>query len=104
MSKVDRRSVLLGSLAGVTLGGPLGFFSGSLSQQGKVSNVVNVPIDPPNESYAQNGEDIVVARMLDLLGIPKPRYLDIGAHHPSINNNTYLLYKAGGRGVLVEPN
>lgn len=31
------------------------------------------------------------------------RYLDIGANHPVRINNTYLLYRAGWRGVSVEP-
>ena len=30
-------------------------------------------------------------------------YLDIGAHHPTQFSNTYLFYKRGFRGVLVEP-
>jgi FkbM family methyltransferase len=45
--------------------------------------------------------------MLDMLGefgIKKATYIDIGAHHPIFGNNTYLLYKKGGHGVLVEPN
>lgn len=37
-------------------------------------------------------------------GITKPLYVDIGAHHPIFANNTYLLYRQGGRGILVEPN
>lgn len=45
--------------------------------------------------------------MLDLLkkkGVKKPSYVDIGAHHPIFGNNTYLFYRAGGSGALVEPN
>ena len=29
-------------------------------------------------------------------------YIDVGCHHPLINNNTYLLYKNGWRGINVE--
>ncbi len=36
--------------------------------------------------------------------INRPTYLDIGAFLPDFGSNTYLLYLAGGRGVLVEPN
>lgn len=32
------------------------------------------------------------------------RYLDIGANHFCLYNNTYLFYKSGARGVLVEAN
>lgn len=55
-------------------------------------------------SYAQQGEDILLVDTFEHLGIANPTYIDIGAHHPVIDNNTYLLYLAGSRGVLVEPN
>lgn len=55
-------------------------------------------------SYAQQGEDVVLQAVLEHLGIPRPRYLDIGAFHPSIGSNTFLFYVKGSRGVLVEPN
>jgi FkbM family methyltransferase len=104
-SKVDRRSVLLGSLAGVTLAGPVGFMSGSLSQRGATSNAVAPFVaDGARTSYAQQGEDLVAKSIFASSGITKPSYIDIGAHHPTFNNNTYLFYRDGGRGVLVEPN
>jgi FkbM family methyltransferase len=37
------------------------------------------------------------------LDIHKPTYLDIGAHHPCFLSNTYLFYKEGSTGVLIEP-
>jgi len=55
-------------------------------------------------SYAQFGEDIVVASILWYLGIIKPVYLDIGAYAPVALSNTFYFYKRGGRGVCVEPN
>ena len=57
----------------------------------------------PLQSYSQSGEDIIARRVLLKLGIKKPTYLDIGANYPVALNNTYLLYKNGSRGVLVEP-
>jgi len=54
-------------------------------------------------SYAQCGEDHILAHILACLGILKPRYLDIGAHSPSYLSNTYHFYLRGSRGVLVEP-
>jgi FkbM family methyltransferase len=60
--------------------------------------------DGLNESFAQAGEDVVVAALFDALGIEKPSYLDIGAYLPIFANNTYLFHRKGGRGVLVEPN
>jgi len=55
-------------------------------------------------SYAQFGEDVTVAWILDQLHLPKATYLDLGAFLPIFANNTYLLYEKGSRGVLVEPN
>lgn len=54
-------------------------------------------------SYAQCGEDIIVNYLLELLNIPHPVYLDIGAHHPTYLSNTYFFYKKGCQGVCAEP-
>jgi hypothetical protein len=60
---------------------------------------------PPFISYAQYGEDVILRQIFDrLVGIPKPTYIDIGAHDPIVNNNSYLFYRGGSHGVLVEPN
>jgi FkbM family methyltransferase len=56
------------------------------------------------ETYAQCGEDRIVSSIFELLGIQKRDYLDVGAWEPIQNNNTYLLYRLGYRGLLVEPN
>jgi len=55
-------------------------------------------------SYAQWGEDILLKLYLDTLKEPQPQYIDIGAWDPVDGSNTYLFYRAGGHGVLVEPN
>lgn len=55
-------------------------------------------------SYSQNGEDIIIKNLFDyVLKVYNPTYLDIGANHPFINNNTYNFYKNGSTGVLIEP-
>ncbi len=54
-------------------------------------------------SFAQCGEDIIVDFVLKSIGITKPTYLDIGAHHPTHLSNTYYFYTKGNRGVCVEP-
>lgn len=54
-------------------------------------------------SYAQSGEDLLARRALISLGIPQPRYLDIGAHHPTELSNTALFNFLGSHGVNVEP-
>lgn len=56
------------------------------------------------ESFSSEKEDIFLLEEIN--GIHSNDifiYLDIGASHPWICNNTYLLYKNGYRGVLVEP-
>lgn len=55
-------------------------------------------------TYAQFGEDLIVLNIFSLLGVVKPSYLDIGAHHPIHVSNTALLYKRGSRGINVEAN
>jgi FkbM family methyltransferase len=67
-------------------------------------------VPPPQEiigveSFAQSGEDLVVAFTLGYLGIgPRITYLDVGANDPVKLNNTYFFYRKGHHGVLVEPN
>ncbi len=60
--------------------------------------------DHRQASYAQCGEDLILQFLLGILGIARPTYLDIGAHHPTRLSNTYLFYKNGSRGVCIEPN
>jgi hypothetical protein len=55
-------------------------------------------------SYSQAGEDAAVRFAAQYLKIPVVNYLDIGAYEPIQINNTYLFYRLGYRGVLVEPN
>lgn len=55
-------------------------------------------------TYSQHGEDMVILNIFAQLGIDKPSYLDLGAHHPSRISNTKLLYERGSRGVNIEAN
>jgi FkbM family methyltransferase len=55
-------------------------------------------------SFSQAGEDKIIHYLLSqYLKIEKPVYLDIGANHPILFNNTYLFYTRGGEGVCLEP-
>jgi len=52
------------------------------------------------ESYAQEGEDLIVAR---LVGDKRDGfYVDVGAHHPVGHSNTYRLYRRGWRGINID--
>ncbi len=55
-------------------------------------------------TYAQFGEDLIVLNIFKRLGIDKPSYLDVGAHHPLNVSNTALLYMRGSRGINVDAN
>jgi FkbM family methyltransferase len=56
-------------------------------------------------SFSGNGEDLIVIGWLRHYGcdLSRIRYLDVGANHPIFLSNTFLLYQAGARGVLIEP-
>lgn len=53
-------------------------------------------------SYSQEGEDLVLARILGELGITTGFFVDIGAHHPARFSNTYYFYRRGWRGINVD--
>jgi Methyltransferase FkbM domain len=52
------------------------------------------------ECYAQEGEDLVLARMFEEK--KDGFYVDVGAHHPIRFSNTYLLYQAGWSGINID--
>ncbi|MDB5118032.1 MAG: SAM-dependent methyltransferase [Mucilaginibacter sp.] len=56
-----------------------------------------------NLFYSQLGEDLIVRHIFSQLGIYSPFYIDIGAHHPSFLNNTFLFYRNGASGLNIEP-
>ncbi len=58
-------------------------------------------------SFSQAGEDRILLFICDYFikeSFIDLAYLDIGANDPEYDNNTYLIYLSGGKGVLVEPN
>jgi FkbM family methyltransferase len=55
------------------------------------------------KSFSQSGEDLIVKYIFDYLGLYRPTYLDIGAHHPYHLSNTALFYQNGSRGINIEP-
>jgi len=52
-------------------------------------------------SYAQNQEDVMLARAL--AGTTNGFYIDVGAHDPAIDSVTQHFYDQGWRGVNIEP-
>jgi FkbM family methyltransferase len=60
-------------------------------------------IDPwARIAYAQEGEDILLDRLLSKQG--HGFYVDVGAHHPKRFSNTQYFYLRGWRGINIEPN
>ena len=55
----------------------------------------------PRTLYSNWGIDLLIK---DILKNKKEKgiYIDVGSHHPLINNNTYILYKNGWRGINVD--
>ena len=54
------------------------------------------------KSYSQEGEDLVLARILGELKITTGFFVDIGAHHPMRFSNTNYFYRRGWRGINVD--
>jgi FkbM family methyltransferase len=52
-------------------------------------------------SYAQNFEDVMLARALG--DIEHGFYVDVGAGHPQLGSVTHAFYQRGWRGINVEP-
>lgn len=65
--------------------------------------LTNPSVEFSKKSYSQCGEDLIVKFIFDTIGIPKPSFLDIGAHHPYHLSNTALLYENGSTGINIEP-
>ena len=55
----------------------------------------------PRTLYSNWGIDLLIK---DILKNQKEKgiYIDVGSHHPLINNNTFILYKRGWRGINVD--
>lgn len=51
-------------------------------------------------SFSTNAEDLILERLLP----GKGKYVEIGGYHPVISSNTWLLYRQGWSGWVVEPN
>jgi FkbM family methyltransferase len=58
------------------------------------------------KTYSQHGEDIFFINYIKKNNIVCNDYIyiDIGANHPTDISNTFLLYKNGMTGIIIEPN
>jgi FkbM family methyltransferase len=103
---MDRRSFVKSLRDGVSGSFLMGGLGGAVLGGGAVAAyAANELLEFGKWSYAQQGEDLIVQNVLEAVGLKEPiTYLDVGAYDPVIASNTYAFYKAGGHGVLVEPN
>jgi FkbM family methyltransferase len=73
-----------------------------------VSNLFNYDHDSffNKKTFAQSGEDSILAYIIHVLGIPfdQVNYIDLGANHAKEMSNTFFFYKKGSQGVLIEAN
>ncbi|MBF0176227.1 MAG: FkbM family methyltransferase [Magnetococcales bacterium] len=51
-------------------------------------------------TFAEFGEDVILANIFQ--NRPVGFYVDVGAHHPIRESNTYLLYRWGWRGINID--
>jgi len=55
----------------------------------------------PKTSYSQFAEDLIIQFELKSQQ-SQPIYVDVGCHNPRRGSNTFLLYKKGWRGLLID--
>lgn len=60
---------------------------------------LRLPAGGISMSHSQAGQDLWVS---ERAGVPKGTFLDIGSGHPTENNNTYALEKAGWDGICLD--
>jgi len=82
------------------------FFVRHFQGLGSYKRIIKAFVDTilPAKSYSQHGEDIYVWTFLSGLGLLSGVYVDVGANHPTSISNTYLFYRKGYRGIIIEPN
>ena len=56
-----------------------------------------------SKSFSQYGEDRIVYEMLGIYNLRLSTYMDIGANHPFVLNNTAFFYGMGLSGINIEP-
>ena len=70
---------------------------------GKLNSLFSISYGYQKKSFSQSGEDLIVDFIFNQLGYITPSFIDIGAHHPYLYNNTALFYQKGSRGINIEP-
>lgn len=77
------------------------------SQLGQVRRSMRARLDAFQKirlTYSQHSEDIFISDQLERYDFEHSIYIDVGANQPTSLSNTYLLYRRGMRGIVIEPN
>jgi FkbM family methyltransferase len=61
-------------------------------------------IKSTKKSYAQFKEDVLVMELLPNITPTSSIYIEVGANQPTQISNTYLFYRMGFNGIVIEPN
>lgn len=56
------------------------------------------------KTYSQSGEDLLVRNLLPVTPLQDVIYIEVGANQPTQISNTYLFYRMGFNGIVIEPN
>src|SRR5262249_21427433 len=59
---------------------------------------------PCKNTYATDGEDVVLLDLLSPYNLNRAIYVDVGANDPVLISNTYLFYRLGYHGICIDPN
>jgi FkbM family methyltransferase len=68
---------------------------------GKIREPWHESVQWAKQSYAQEGEDLVLDRFMD--DVATGFYVEVGSHHPFRFSNTYLFYRRGWQGICIDP-
>lgn len=68
--------------------------------------ISNVYLQTKTSSYSQTGEDLIMLQLLKSKNVAfkNYQYLDIGSGHPVVGSNSYLFYRLGMNGILIDCN
>jgi FkbM family methyltransferase len=75
----------------------------ALADVWRFTTALTATLLPVRPSYSQHGEDVWLLEQVRDLPRDRYRYVDVGANHPSRISNTYLLYRHGFSGLVIEP-
>lgn len=65
---------------------------------------LQIPLSFGTASFAQEGEDVLLCRIIQSTNSGSAVYVDVGCNHPFRMSNTGMLYRRGWSGIAIDPN